>query len=159
MYGNDTSRLQPGAEPAETMNRDPRAEAPDYRALLQTVLATIPTAFGKLAYLAELRNPQTGTYSHQAAGEKFAPQVIDEVLRQEHVYRFEAWLLLNLEDQMCDFAAYLLTHVANCASALRQWREQCAQIAFVPGGALEAQRQLFWSDLEILLSTMCDGKP
>jgi len=142
----------------ETPNDGAGAEVSKCRALLQPVVSAIPTVFGKLAYLAALRDPQSGVYGHQTAGETFAPQIINEVLRQEHVYRFESWLLLDLEDQMCDLAAYLLAHVANCASALQRFRQQCQHIALVPATALEPQRQLFWSDLEILLSTMCDER-
>lgn len=122
---------------------------------VRRAVSTIPTLFGRLAYIAALREPESGRYSHNAATGTFEPHELDEVLRREHVGIFEAWLCLNLAQQAADLSAYLEEHFENQSEAIRKWTRELT--ALIPSAALEAQRALFRSDLEMLLNIFYDN--
>lgn len=124
---------------------------------VRRAISTIPTLFGRLTCVAALREPESGCYRHNAAVGTFEPHEVDEVLRREHLEVFEAWLCLNLGQQAADLAAYLDEHLENRSEAISKWTQELPYTALIPGAALEAQRALFRSDLEMLLNIFHDS--
>ena len=127
-------------------------EISNCRALLCPALAVISTTFGQLAFLAGLRDASSGVYWHPAAADIYDHAIVDEVLRRQHVDTFEVWLSRNLEEQADDLAAYLREHVENRPEALRRWRQQFSYMRLAPDAALAPQRELFRSDMELVLN-------
>jgi hypothetical protein len=81
---------------------------------------------------------------------------MDEVLLRAHREVFEAWLCLSLEEQAADLAEHLWQHLENRGEPLRKWMQEVPGLKLVPRGTLEAQQELFRSDLELVLRIFHD---
>ncbi len=75
--------------------------------LWRNTLSQIPTTFGRLIYLASLRDQNTGAYNHHGLAQLFGPDETDQTLRQSHSQIFSEWLCFNLEQQKSDLEGYL----------------------------------------------------
>jgi hypothetical protein len=124
-----------------------------FRDVLKSALSTIPSLFGRLAFLAAHRNPASGSYEDQAAIVVFGPEV-NQVLRHAHMEAFEAWLYLNLEQQTTDLSNYLETLVIDPREILRQWSKESSYMKLIPPDAEQPQVVLFHSDLELVLTIL-----
>jgi hypothetical protein len=110
--------------------------------LWRATLSQIPTVFGRLAYLASLRDPVTGRYalSRLAATD---PEDVDRGLCQGHYQVFFQWLTSNLADQKADLDEYL--------GAAGEPRSASYYHDLIPRTARTVERQLYLTDLETLL--------
>ena len=75
--------------------------------LWRNTLSQIPTTFGRLIYLASLRDQNTGAYHHHGLEQLFGADETDQTLRQSHSQTFSEWLCFNLEQQKKDLEDYL----------------------------------------------------
>ena len=125
-----------------------------YRNHLKATLSTIQSLFGRLIHVSALRDPASGRYKDPEAGGEFETGEVDRVIRHEHREIFEAWLCLSLEEQAADVAAYLWRHLENQDGALHEWRQQFQHMALVPSDAMDSQRELFHSNLEVVLDLL-----
>ena len=107
------------------------------------VLSEVPTVFGRLVYLAALRNPVTGEYAHAMLSRLMSAEEADRTLRQSHHQVFFEWLTFNLADQKTDLDDYFRDSGAPLSVA------ECRDL--VPRSAREVERQLYLTDLETLL--------
>ena len=105
-------------------------------------LSQIPTVFGRLVYLASLRNPETGGYSHALLSQAMNEEEADRLLRQAHHQVFFQWLTFNLADQKTDLDEYFSE---NGLLSVAEYRD------LAPRSARGVERQLYFSDLETLL--------
>ena len=55
--------------------------------------------FGRLIFLASLRNRKSGAYEHPALAQIVGDEQAGETLRRSHERGFQDWLCLNLEQQ------------------------------------------------------------
>lgn len=67
----------------------------------------LPTILGQLAYLAGLRDPNTGHYSHPAITKPTLRRQADHELQRLHESIFQHWLNLRLQEQMADFDLHI----------------------------------------------------
>ena len=132
------------------MNFD-RSAAAD---LWRNTLSQIPTTFGRLIYLASLRDQNTGTYQHHGLAQLFGPQETDETLRQSHTQTFSEWLCFNLEHQKEDLEGYLDELHEDKKTILTTWIRLSPYRNFVPVTAREVERNLFNTDLETVLELL-----
>jgi len=75
--------------------------------LWRNTLSQIPSVFGRLVYLASLRNSNNGAYEHCGLSLVFGEDEANRALREGHVDVFTEWLAFNLEQQKADLDLYL----------------------------------------------------
>jgi hypothetical protein len=110
------------------------------------MLAGIPTVFGRMAYLASLRDPATGRYSHSSLIHMLGEEEADRTLSHSHRQVFSQWLGFSLAHQKADLDEYLSTAGGPAdASAYRQ---------LIPGAVRDVERLLYLTDLETLMELL-----
>ncbi len=117
-------------------------------------LSQIPTVFGRLVYLASLRDPNSGRYEHFGLAQMFGEQAADLALRQSHIESFKQWLSFNLEQQMQDLDRYLAGLHPDPRTVLDTWWRVQPYRNLIPAAAAEAERRLYLADLETLLEVL-----
>jgi hypothetical protein len=121
--------------------------------LWRHTLARISTMFGKVLYLASLRNQTSGVYEHPGLARMVGEEEAGETLRRSHMRVFQDWLCLNLEQQKADLQEYL-AETPDPAAVLANWVASAAYQSWVPSSAQEVERRLFVGDLETLLALL-----
>ena len=111
----------------------------------RSTLSRTPTLFGRLVFLASLRNPKNGRYSHDAL-DGIPTDDADRTLRNSHQQVFQQWISSGLAEQKCDLEEYLGA-VGGSWPALT-YRD------LIPSTAHEVERQLYLTDLETLLELL-----
>ena len=127
-----TANSQPGRTPATVMWRK--------------TLSQIPTVFGRLTYLASLRDTSSGKYIHDGLMRLLGPEDADRTLCQSHHQVFSEWLGFSLAEQKSDLDEYL--------SIAGSPREALPYRDLVPPTARDVERQLYLTDLETLLELL-----
>lgn len=137
------------------MIRDPgayeRGAAPD---LWRRTLSQLPTAFGRLVYLASLRNSNTGTYEHFGLAQAYGDEVSHCTLKESHEGQFASWLCFSLEQQKRDLDEYLTGLEGEKRVVIATWLRLSPYRNLVPAAAREAERRLFTTDLDALLEVL-----
>jgi hypothetical protein len=112
----------------------------------RNTLSQVPTVFGRLAFLASLRDPVSGRYSHVSLARLLGPEDTDRALCNSHHQVFAEWLGFSLADQKSDLDDYLRNATASrCAVDYHH---------LVPPTARDVERQLYVTDLETLLELL-----
>jgi hypothetical protein len=109
-------------------------------------LLHIPTLFGRLVYLASLRDPASGRYRHEVLNELMGADDSDRALNRSHRRAFSEWLAHSMAEQRRDLDEYLRT--AGAPGDSRQYH------SLVPPAARDVERQLFLGDLETLMELL-----
>jgi len=146
MY-NEPSRLE---QHLAEMKFD-RSAAAD---LWRNTLSQIPTTFGRLIYLASLRDQNTGVYQHHGLAQIFGPEQADQTLKQSHNQVFAEWLCFTLEQQKGDLEDYLNELKEDKRTILATWIRLSPYRNYVPASAREVERNLFNTDLETVLELL-----
>jgi len=109
-------------------------------------LSQIPTLFGRLAFLASLRDPRSGRYRHEVMTSLLGAEDGDRALSRSHQQLFAEWLAYSLSDQKSDLEEYLRR-----VGGPRNFRHYND---LIPPAAREVERQLYLTDLETLLELL-----
>jgi hypothetical protein len=125
--------------------------------LWKNTLSRIPTRFGKLAYLASLRDSNSGIYRHHGLSVVFGREESNRVLRQHHEQAFFEWLNLPLSEKNADLIIYLESLEDPVATVLNHWFSSRPYGSQMPGAARQMERELFLKDLEALVETIRNG--
>src|SRR4051812_48038834 len=75
--------------------------------LWKHTLSRIPTVFGQIAYLASLRDTNSGVYKHHGLAAAFGRDESIRALRESHETSFQQWLEMPLADRSQDLRSYL----------------------------------------------------
>jgi len=129
----------------------PRGAAAD---LWRHTLVQIPTTFGRLVYLASLRDLNSGQYAHHGLAQMFGEEEADRTLRESHGQAFAEWLGYTLERQKAELDLYLRELDDPLRLILRNWTRFAPFRNFIPEGTRDVERQLYLSDLETLLELL-----
>ena len=119
--------------------------------LWKHTLSQIPSNYGRLAYLASLRDANSGVYRHHGLSAAFGREESLSALRKSHEDAFREWLRLPLSAKSED----LITHFQNLEENPRQVVTYLARatpyLSQAPDSASPAQRRQFKTEMEILL--------
>lgn len=119
--------------------------------LFRHTLSRVPTTFGKLAYLASLRDSSTGVYRHHGLTAAFGREDSGNALRESHQKVFAEWLNKTLSDKYEDLTAYIDSLESPSSETVSQWLQTRAYRNCVPPSASMAEKEYFDTDLEALL--------
>jgi hypothetical protein len=117
-------------------------------------LRQIPTVYGRLVYLAQRRSPDSGLYEHHGLAKMFGEEEADTALHLSHDQTFRRWLELGLEEQKADLALYFAGLPTNRKVLVENWLRLAPYRNLVPYDASPADKELFLTDLELLLRTI-----
>jgi hypothetical protein len=122
--------------------------------LWRHTLSQIGSTFGRIFYLASLRNLNTGLYEHFGLAQRFTPAEADDVIHISHVEVFHQWLSLGLQHQKLDLEDYLSTLDAEVAPVIAAWVRLKPYQTVLPEGTRTVERELFLADLERILEIL-----
>ena len=132
-----------------------RAGAPED--LWRHTLSQIPTRLGRLAYLASLRDHNTGRYEHHGFAQAYGAEAADRAMRESHEAQFAEWLAQELRSQKSDLEEYLRSLGEGLGRLVEVWMRLAPYRGYVPTAVRAADRALFQADLETLLEVLRSG--
>lgn len=117
----------------------------------QRTLAGISTLLGRLAYLASLRNANTGAYEHFGLAQRVGADEVDRLVRRSHVEAFQQWLCFSLERQKDQLEEHFASLGGDRREILSHWLYLGPYSSWVPAESRDVERKLFFTDLEMVL--------
>jgi len=117
-------------------------------------LSGIPTLIGRVAYLASLRNANTGTYEHFGISQRIGEDEADRVLRRSHMAVFQEWLCHGLGSQKEELEEYLSGLNGDRREIMANWITLEPYGAWVPAESRDVERKLFHDDLGVVLEIL-----
>jgi len=127
---------------------------PVVRDFAASTLAAIPNLFGKLAYLASLRDLASGRYQHSGLAALYPPDTVEEALKFCHQEIFQKVLETPLSVQGQHLSECLEGMSGTNAKNVVYWRQMESYRIFPPEDAPQYLRELFFSNLRVLLEIL-----
>lgn len=115
-------------------------------------LAAISSEYGKLIYLASLRDLASGTYRHEGLEALYSAGSVQETLAQAHREVCSRIMEMPLEAQEKDLLSCWNGFDVGEESLIENWKESEAYRTLLPFGLPGYMRALFCSNIETLLS-------
>jgi len=122
--------------------------------LWKHTLSKIPTAYGRMVYLAALRDPNSGAYRHHGLSAAFGREESSKALQQSHDEVFQDWLNLTMAERSDDLRSYLGTLEDTPDIVVEEWLRSRAYRIQIATSASEAQKKHFVRDLKALLEVL-----
>jgi hypothetical protein len=119
-----------------------------------TTLAGIPTLFGRLTYIASLRDLSTGRYQHAGLAALYPDEPVQQSLELCHEQLFERVLETSLEAQLEDFRSCLGSMEGGLPVAVPHWLRMEAFRVLMPEHSPDYLKELFCSNLRALLEIL-----
>jgi hypothetical protein len=119
--------------------------------LWRNTISQIPSAFGKLVYLASLRNPNNGSYEHHGLALVFGEDEANKALKNSHAKVFAEWLSFNLEQQKADLDLYISGLFENRRVVIETWIRLAPYRNLPPTSVRGVERRLYIADFTALL--------
>jgi hypothetical protein len=119
--------------------------------LWKHTLSRIPSIYGRLVYLASLRDPNSGFYRHHGLSAAFGREDSARALQESHEQTFAEWLQLPLAEKSSDLREYLEGLDDEAALVTTTWLRTGRHRTLAPDRATRAQNAHFHNDMEILL--------
>jgi hypothetical protein len=119
-----------------------------------TSLAAIPNLFGRLTYIASLRDLSSGKYEHAGLTAVYSPEAVQEALECCHFEIFQKILETPLAVQAEDLRECLEGMTGTFAATVSHWRQIESYRILLPGNTPDYLRELFFSNLRALLEIL-----
>jgi len=121
-----------------------------------SMLAPLPSLYQRLFHLASLRDDITGKYADTRFAEIYPETAVHESLAGCHEEILERILEIPLELQEKDLRECLESMPGSFAQELKNWRSAGFENRLLPPDAPEYLKQLFRSNLRVLLQLLRD---
>jgi len=122
--------------------------------LWKHTLSQIPNTYGRLAYLASLRDPNSGSYRHYGLSAAFGREDSLGALRKSHEDTFLEWLRLPLSAKAEDLREHFQNLEENPRAVVTYLARGMSYLGQAPDAASRAQRRQFQHEMEILLELL-----
>jgi hypothetical protein len=120
--------------------------------LTERTLAAITSEYGKLIYLASLRDLASGNYRHEGLEALYSVGSVQEALLQAHREVCSRIMEMPLALQEMDLASCWKGFEVESEGLIGNWKESEAYRTLMPFGLPDYMRTLFCSNIETLLS-------
>jgi hypothetical protein len=120
-------------------------------------LESMGGTYERLAYVANLRDPSTGIYSHERLSAVYGEENVSQALADCHEELFERLLESPLALQEEDLLSYLEVLPGGREEHLRECSEKAK--AWIPPQAPDYLKKLFCSNLNALCELLQEQKP
>jgi hypothetical protein len=117
-------------------------------------LSTIPNDFGRLSYIAALRDLSTGCYEHPGLAALYPKEAIGQALKQCHEEVFQRVLETPLTFQVEDLRNCLKGMDGPLSTTISHWRQMETYRILMPEDSPDYLKELFCSNLRVLLETL-----
>ena len=124
--------------------------------LWKHTLSQIPSVYGRLVYLASLRDPNSGAYRHYGLSAAFGREQSTYALRTSHQQTFLEWLTLPLPAKNTDFRGYFqsVSSEESPQAVVTYLARGARYVTQAPDSASPAQRQQFQMEMAMLLQLL-----
>src|ERR1700679_2394451 len=89
--------------------------------LWKNTLSRIPTVYGRLVYLAALRDPNSGSYQHHGLSLLFGREESKKALTESHQQAFAEWLVMPLPEKSAELKSYLESLEERPEAVIAHW--------------------------------------
>src|SRR5262249_26886406 len=124
----------------------------------KNTVSQIPSIYGRLAYLASLRDPNTGNYRHHGLTVVFGREKSNNAMRDTHEKVFQHWLEMPLQEKHQDVADYLESldtqESLDPSAVVEYWTRSRLYQTHPPASASDGDKQLFFSHLGMVLEIL-----
>src|SRR5215831_11146961 len=117
-------------------------------------LVAIPNLYGRLAYIASLRDLSSGKYDHSGLAALYPQEAVQEALECCHMEIFQKILETPLGIQEGDLRECLEGMPKPLDETISHWRQMESYRIFPPESAPPYLRELFFSNLRALLEIL-----
>lgn len=118
-------------------------------------LALIESAYGRLVYMAGLRNPDTGRYEHFGFATSSSSLLASRQAKRVHEAIFHDWVGFNLERKKVDIDLYIAgIGEVDRTELIDAWLRLTPYKNLVPASIQGPERQKHMSDFEAILGLM-----
>jgi hypothetical protein len=119
--------------------------------LWRNTISQIPSVFGRLVYLASLRNPNNGGYEHHGLALVFGEDEANKALKNSHAAVFAEWLSFNIEQQKADLDLYIAGLFEDKRVVVETWIRLAPYRNLLPASVRGLERRLYVADFTALL--------
>jgi hypothetical protein len=119
-------------------------------------LSQIATSYGRLVYLAGLRNPDTGRYEHYGSTSGSPSNLVaSRTLKRIHESIFKEWVSYSLERKKADIELYTASiDQVDRSELIDAWLRLTPYKNLVPASIRGPERQRHISDFEAILGLL-----
>lgn len=137
------------------VSRKPSFHIPEIlRHLWARELSLIPTYYGRMVFLAGLRNPDNGDYEYYGCPDHTSRSSVSQGLRRMHEEIFREWVGNTLESKKADIEMYIDGLEIDPADLVDAWLRLTPYKNLVPGSVQGPERQKHISDIEAILGLL-----
>jgi hypothetical protein len=122
--------------------------------LWRKTLRHIPSVVGRLAYLAQLRNPNSGRYEHHGLAAVVGRNNAEKALKTSHLAIFDEWIQFSLREQQSELELYFSGLEESKKEVVESWMLSESFMNLVPATAHSAARHVFAADMRALLEIL-----